>query len=138
MLPAYNEEAVIEDAVLDLVNTLSELLGDDRSFEIVVVNDGSSDGTGRVLEDLEDVSPDPLLGPAVKPPPETVPVAEVFGQVAPRGTRRGDPKDGIEEQAIVLGDLPMLAGLAGQEVLDLLPVGIFDRVAGWHCRPSMA
>src|SRR3954451_16621815 len=91
----------------------------------------------RVLEDLEHPSPDALLGPAVEPPPGAVPVAEVLGQVAPRGTRLGDPKDGIDEQAIVLGDLPMLTGLAGKEVLDSLPVGIFDRVAGWHCRPSV-
>ena len=59
------------------------------------------------------------------------------GRSAPRGTGLGDPKDGINEQTIVLGGLPMLAGLAGQVVLDSLPVGIFNRVAGWHSRPSM-
>jgi len=89
------------------------------------------------LEDGEHPLPDPFVGPAVEPPPDTVPVAEVFGQVAPRGTGLGDPKDGINEKTIVLGGLPMLAGLAGQVVLDSLPVGIFNRVAGWHSRPSM-
>ena len=59
------------------------------------------------------------------------------GRSAPWGTGLGDPKDGINEQTIVLSDLPMLAGLARQEVLNSLPVGIFNRVAGWHSRPSM-
>ena len=73
-----------------------------------------------VFVDGEHPPPDPFVGPAVEPPPDPVPVAKAPGQVARWGTGLGDPKDGIIEQTIVLGDLPMLAGLAGQEVFDSL------------------
>ncbi|MBI5844542.1 MAG: glycosyltransferase family 2 protein [Deltaproteobacteria bacterium] len=47
--PAYNEAGGIEAVVRDWVRVLS---GSGESFEIVVANDGSSDGTGEVLDRL--------------------------------------------------------------------------------------
>lgn len=49
VLPAYNEEAVIEQTVL---NVSTVLRGWARDFEVVVVNDGSSDRTAAILARL--------------------------------------------------------------------------------------
>ncbi len=49
VLPAYNEEALIESTIHDVVARLSEW---DLEFEVVVVNDGSSDRTGEILAAL--------------------------------------------------------------------------------------
>jgi glycosyltransferase involved in cell wall biosynthesis len=46
IVPAYNEEAVIERAVLDLAGILGRLT---TEYEIVVVDDGSRDRTASVL-----------------------------------------------------------------------------------------
>jgi dolichol-phosphate mannosyltransferase len=48
-MPAYNEEAAIEDAVGDIVAHVLPALPD---AEIVVVDDGSRDRTGAILDDL--------------------------------------------------------------------------------------
>lgn len=55
VLPAYNEEALIERAVLHLADALA-VHSDD--FEIIVTNDGSRDRTGAVLAALQEVRPD--------------------------------------------------------------------------------
>lgn len=49
MLPAYNEEAIIERTVRHVGDVLAELAND---FEIIVTNDGSRDQTGAVLDGL--------------------------------------------------------------------------------------
>jgi glycosyltransferase involved in cell wall biosynthesis len=49
VLPAYNEEALIEPAVRRLAGVLRDLQAD---FEIVVVDDGSRDRTGPILAAL--------------------------------------------------------------------------------------
>jgi hypothetical protein len=49
ILPAYNEEASIAGTVISVVRTLSKW---DIDFEVVVVNDGSHDQTGAILDDL--------------------------------------------------------------------------------------
>src|SRR5690242_13740654 len=49
VLPAYNEEQAIEKTVLNVCNVLQEWSSD---FEVVVVNDGSSDHTGEILAHL--------------------------------------------------------------------------------------
>ncbi|MBI3969416.1 MAG: glycosyltransferase family 2 protein [Chloroflexi bacterium] len=46
VLPAYNEEAIIERTVLHVAEVLAALVDD---FEIIVTNDGSRDRTGAVL-----------------------------------------------------------------------------------------
>jgi hypothetical protein len=73
---------------------------------------------GVVAEGLHHPGPDPGLGPAVEPPEGIVPVAEAGREVAPGGASAGDPEHGVDEQAVVLGGRPRVAGLAGQEVLD--------------------
>jgi len=48
-IPAYNEEKNIEEVVRNSVSVLSGITSD---YEIIVVNDGSTDNTGSVLEKL--------------------------------------------------------------------------------------
>jgi len=47
VMPVYNEESCIEEVVHSWFETLSSL---DISFRMIVLNDGSSDNTGKVLE----------------------------------------------------------------------------------------
>ncbi len=49
VIPAYNEEESIGAAVRGLRDALGRV---EHSFEIIVVNNGSTDGTPRVLEEL--------------------------------------------------------------------------------------
>ena len=51
ILPAYNEAGVLEENVGIIVNHL-ETLRSKYSFEVLVVNDGSRDDTGRIAEQL--------------------------------------------------------------------------------------
>jgi glycosyltransferase involved in cell wall biosynthesis len=55
VLPAYNEEAIIEQTVLDLANVLDELVDD---YEIIVVDDGSRDDTLQRLMALAERNPE--------------------------------------------------------------------------------
>jgi len=48
IIPAYNEEAIIQNAVKSALDILA---ASDADFEIIVVNDGSQDSTGRILDD---------------------------------------------------------------------------------------
>ena len=49
VLPAYNEE----DAILPLIKDLKRILGERfEAFEIVVVNDGSTDNTAKIVSSL--------------------------------------------------------------------------------------
>lgn len=50
VIPAYNEEECILDVLKDWKRHLSTLFAKD-AFEIIVVNDGSKDKTGKVLDD---------------------------------------------------------------------------------------
>ncbi len=49
VIPVYNEEAILQAAVLDLRESFSAL---GKSYEILLCENGSSDGTVRVLEKL--------------------------------------------------------------------------------------
>lgn len=49
VIPVYNEEQCIEQVILDWGSKLTELQID---FKILVVNDGSRDGTGEILEKM--------------------------------------------------------------------------------------
>src|SRR5947207_15910841 len=48
VIPAYNEEAGIRQAIEEADQALSRLTS---RYEIVVVNDGSSDGTARIVQE---------------------------------------------------------------------------------------
>jgi len=51
VIPAYNEEANVEACYRELRSVLEAL---DRSFEVVFVDDGSTDGTFRIIAGLAD------------------------------------------------------------------------------------
>lgn len=49
ILPCYNEAESVEGVLQDWVTCLEHRIG---NFEVVAINDGSNDGTGRVLDNL--------------------------------------------------------------------------------------
>src|SRR5439155_6811729 len=49
VIPCYNEADAIENVVRDWCVSLDELVGE-GNYEILIVNDGSTDGTGRILD----------------------------------------------------------------------------------------
>jgi glycosyltransferase involved in cell wall biosynthesis len=51
VLPAFNEEAILEANVVALFDYLDTLRNEYR-WEVILVNDGSSDRTGQIAEDL--------------------------------------------------------------------------------------
>lgn len=51
VLPAHNEAANIEAVVGRIMSTLPELLSD---FEVLIVDDGSQDGTGPIIDRIAD------------------------------------------------------------------------------------
>ncbi|MDQ3684130.1 MAG: glycosyltransferase family 2 protein [Acidobacteriota bacterium] len=52
--PAYNDEASIARMVRDALAVLPSLTDE---YEVIVINDGSTDGTGAVLNELAEASP---------------------------------------------------------------------------------
>jgi len=54
VIPAYNEEGSIQETVTDISNTLK---GDSINYEILVVNDNSTDGTETILSQLVKSNP---------------------------------------------------------------------------------
>ncbi|HXG31214.1 MAG TPA: glycosyltransferase family 2 protein [Thermodesulfobacteriota bacterium] len=58
VLPAYNEEENIQETVTRVVSYMEKGL---RGYEVIVVNDGSSDGTPRIVERLAKSNPKIIL-----------------------------------------------------------------------------
>ncbi len=54
LVPAYNEE----DSISALIHALHDNIQLVEAYEILVVNDGSSDGTGTILTELTDTIPE--------------------------------------------------------------------------------
>lgn len=52
MIPAHNEEHTIERCVISL-SEMDYYSHGEKNFEIIVINDGSTDNTGKVLENLK-------------------------------------------------------------------------------------
>ncbi len=105
---------------------------------------GSNDGAVNdepfqvgVLERLKNPLPDPLLRPAVEPPPHAVPQSEPLGQVPPRSARLANPKDSIDEEAVVLGGDTRVASLAGEERMETTPRFVADLMTS-QCGRSVA
>src|SRR5262245_48403960 len=90
-----------------------------------------------VLEGAEELAPDALARPAAEAPEDGVPVAEALWQVAPGGAGLGDPQDGVDEQAVVLGGDTRLSCPSGQQVFDALPVLVSYRVPVRHGSPVL-
>jgi len=84
----------------------------------------------RVLQGLKHDLPGALLGPAVEALPDRVPAAEALRQVAPGGAGLGDPQDRVEEQAVVFGLPAALSRATGQKILNAVPIGVRDGMAG--------
>ncbi len=55
VLPAYNEEENIENAAKRMAEALRSL--DVRDWEVIIVDDGSVDQTGKIADDLGDEDP---------------------------------------------------------------------------------
>ncbi|MHA8066255.1 glycosyltransferase family 2 protein [Aquirufa sp. ROCK2-A2] len=51
VIPAYNEEACIKDVIPHWINGISKFVDVDK-FKLLVVNDGSKDNTGKLLDEL--------------------------------------------------------------------------------------
>jgi dolichol-phosphate mannosyltransferase len=51
VIPAYNEEACIQPVVEHWINGISQFIPKD-SFKILVINDGSKDQTGKILDHI--------------------------------------------------------------------------------------
>lgn len=49
VIPAYNEKSTVENVVIEATKELNKLKID---YEIVLVNDGSKDGTGKIIDKL--------------------------------------------------------------------------------------
>ncbi|MBN3038395.1 MAG: glycosyltransferase family 2 protein [Candidatus Omnitrophica bacterium] len=54
IIPAYNEEGAIKETVERLLEDISSVTAD---FEIIVVNDGSRDNTGLIIEKISKINP---------------------------------------------------------------------------------
>jgi len=52
IIPAYNEEEAIEKTIKDLKNELNNL---DLEYEIIIINDASTDKTGEVLNEIDGI-----------------------------------------------------------------------------------
>lgn len=52
VMPAYNEENVIEDNIQQVRDYLNNYLEKNKEFEIIVVDDGSTDTTGLIIDEL--------------------------------------------------------------------------------------
>ena len=117
VVPIYNEEDSIPTLVNQLVNALRPI---DKKFEIVLVNDGSSDRSAQILEELSVSTPELVCVLLRKNYGQTAAMAAGFDAadgeivVSLDGDLQNDPQD-----------IPLL--------IEKLEEG-FDLVCGWRFR----
>jgi len=58
VLPAYNEEVRLPKTLLSIINYFKK---HPRTYEVIVVDDGSKDGTARVVEEMSGIFPEVSL-----------------------------------------------------------------------------
>ena len=97
VIPAHNEEEIIEKTVLSVRETL---IAKEIPYEIVVVNDRSSDDTGRIIDELH--SRDPNIVPIHRnEPPNGFGLAVTEGVVSMSGDAvvifMADASDRVED-----------------------------------------
>ncbi|MCX7957313.1 MAG: glycosyltransferase family 2 protein [Endomicrobia bacterium] len=57
IVPAFNEENIIENSIVSLIKTLDKL---NSEYEIIIINDGSTDNTGIISNFLQQQFPDKI------------------------------------------------------------------------------
>lgn len=111
IIPAFNEERRLPPTLIDMVDHLD---GWGNSYEIIVVDDGSTDGTGEIVEKFARLRPQVRL---VRLPVNTGKGAAVkTGMLAARGARRlfadADGATPFEEFTRLMGELDQGADVA--------------------------
>lgn len=53
-MPAYNEEPNIGEMIEDSISIISKITDD---YEVIAVDDGSADGTARVIQEKAEIHP---------------------------------------------------------------------------------
>jgi hypothetical protein len=81
-------------------------------------------------EMVEDLLPDPALGPAAEPTMGILPIAEALRQIAPWDAGAVTIEHRFDEAAIVLGSGADMADPPRQPVLDPLPLVIAQSISG--------
>jgi dolichol-phosphate mannosyltransferase len=56
VIPAYNEEACIREVVPNWIEGISQIIPKDK-FKLLIINDGSRDNTGTILDELTGIYP---------------------------------------------------------------------------------
>ncbi len=75
-----------------------------------------------IRQDLEKILPNALACPAAEAHEGAVPVPELGRQIAPRCARAQNPQHRIDKQAVVLSRPTLVAFLAGNQLLNPLPL----------------
>jgi glycosyltransferase involved in cell wall biosynthesis len=111
VIPAYNEEANIEKAVLDVIDKLPD-------SQIIVVNDASTDATGDILDRL------------VREYHNLEVITNKMNMGHGFSVRRG--LDAAQGDSILYIDADRQIALSNLKQLDGMKLGDFDVISGWR------
>ena len=99
-------------------------------------DDGRVDHEVLVLrvggQNLEDFFPHARSRPAGEALVDALPVAVTLRQMTPVGTAAQDPQNAVHEGPIVRSRTTSISGFAGQQILNLLPLGFGQLVSLGH------